>query len=414
MELLLFNDRCVVEVLESASPESLALLRRLGKGKTERKNSIHFCGMIHGDNGKASFFLPRQTGQTIENASLVLDCLAKYGREVTSRTGNWHADSGNAGLLYIIKALAEDFLAYGIYADRVRVASRDSGKPAWRETVRKEIPLLSQGGNVVYPAFRTTRTTDARNFPLSRVQAVVMCEIAEKFGWWLCGLSAHKAVLKSYDRPTEQRALWAKMLRSLLPTLFENRVINLVNLLVAYLEADSGVTEGGLVLGLEDFHTVWEHMLGKTLVGATEGWNSRLPRAAFRKREGGMDVQERGMQTDIVLETTDNASGERSLTIVDAKYYDATGTKSVPGWGDVVKQLFYERALKTVVPAADVSNCFVFPCRPNEGRKYTAVEMQDRAGNRLPTLGSFDCYYLGIENVMKSYVAGRQDLTLTD
>ena len=49
------------------------------------------------------------------------------------------------------------------------------------------------------------------------------------------------------------------------------------------------------------------------------------------------------MQTDIILED------EIGYTIIDAKYYSAKSANTAPGWPDIAKQFFYEKALREVV-----------------------------------------------------------------
>jgi len=68
--------------------------------------------------------------------------------------------------------------------------------------------------------------------------------------------------------------LWPGELRSLLPTLYANRPVFLAKSLIAYIEETAAHSEGEFVCGVEDFSSVWEHMLRKVLPGVEDGWNA--------------------------------------------------------------------------------------------------------------------------------------------
>ena len=117
------------------------------------------------------------------------------------------------------------------------------------------------------------------------------------------------------------------------------------------------------------------------------------------------------MQTDIILEDIS------SYTIVDAKYYAAKSAESAPGWPDIAKQMFYEKALREVVdtggaPASVIHNVFAFPGNSNEG-PLTSAEIRRADGASANTAFSpITCLYVSVREVLAFYVGGSQGVEL--
>jgi len=408
-------DRCKVEDLEKDHPLVLQRLHEHGIGKTEAKKGVQFCGLSWAGETESYIFLPRMSGsgileEDLKTAKLTMTVLAQYGREQNSRTGMKQGEHGNTGLLAVITDLALDFRGNGIYAERTRYRSRNSGKPDWPRTVVRELAFTTNGKNPVYPEMRTTRSVDSHENPLARIQAAVLGEILEHHGWWLEGSAKRKIELNQYKPPNTPRALWAHNLRQLLPGLYAARAISLANLLISYLENNRGQASGSFLYGVEDFHTLWEHMLRQVLNGVEGQWNQDLPVPAyFHKGENRFDKNQ-GMRTDIIIR-----NGNK-IVVVDAKYYDASTTGKPPGWGDIVKQLFYEFAIRGLLKEDEtVSGCFVFPQPTGQSGAYSHVailDTKDHPVSRFPDIG---CVYLDIKEIMNLYVArNKRDLPLEE
>ena len=399
-----------VGVLEEGHPEVISHLRCLGLGKTDSKRTVHFCGLAWADHTSACVFLPRKSfsgNPTTDRttATLTMQVLALYGREMANRPGVRSSGEGNTGLLATISELTSDFLQFGIYAERMQYRTRNNGKPLWSRTFVREMPLIGYNGSLIYPDIQTTRFVDSNDAFLACVQASVLLEIAEHHDWWLAGLKGKIPQLKHYKRPNLPRSMWAQKLRSTLPELFVTRTAHLAKTLIAYLEDTRARDIGNFSYGLEDFEMLWEHMLRAVLIGVEEGWNARLPRPAYVRRDLTQDVQTHGVRTDIVLRL------KNRLRVVDAKYYDADRVGKVPPLADVVKQLFYVAAVKSVVSKEDVAGCFVFPAESHGNGHYSKVIIVSRDNSRTPGFPTITCHYLDITEVMRAYVA-RQRLSV--
>lgn len=406
--LHILQDRTELSQLAEEHPALEAELRASRLGIRAGRSALQFCGLA-GVSLECSFvFLPRKSfsgaaDKDLQTARLTMRALARFGRDMTDRLGVSTGGEGDTGRLALVADLARDFLLYGIYSERSRHRSRTSGKPDWPRTITREPSFIGTDGSVVFPDIRTTRTKDSHASLLAQVQAAALLEITGQHGWWIDGLRGREDELKRHDVPRLPRALWATHLRLLLPELYASRTIMLANMLISYLANDPTSRSGETYYGVEDFHSVWEHMLRQVLIGVETGWNSRLPRPAYQQNDGRLCVQDRGLQTDIVMR-----DGSGCLHVIDAKYYDATHLGNAPALADIIKQFFYDIAISSLVPGELVKGHFVFPCMANEQPHFQSVAMYHRNGNSALGFPVINCHYLDIIQVMKAYTEARK------
>lgn len=387
-----------------------ALLTR-EMGKVDRRKQVHFCGMVRDDAGNTAVFLPHGAQKTTYHARLTMSALARYGNDASDRSFDLDGEAGNSGALSVILRLAEDFRQNGVFSERQRVLSQNSGKPDWKRTVTKELAFHLEGTGDIYTDIATSRTVASNETMLAQVQSLVLAEIIDHHGWWIDGLQSRHADLRGIQVPKEKRSQLPAILNNLLPRLYSRRAIFLATYLRYYLQEDRGSSGGNLVFGVEDFHSVWETMLRKTLVNVEASWNERLPKAVYTSgKHQAADAPERGMLTDIVLRKG------TELTVVDAKYYRATSGNTVPGWPDIAKQMFYELAVRSVVPkGTTVQNCFAFPSGMRGGGTFEKVVMMPRkAGGTVAGFPEIYCHYLDVGEIMQAYVNNRSDVVLPD
>lgn len=404
----ILQDRISVHHLEEQYQKLAVEMRTKGQGKTQQKERVHFCGLVCVNHSESYVFLPRnaQVKSSRSNqriARTTMKVLAKYGQDSRDRTGISSAENGQTGLISTIQDLADDFLRYGIFSERVRYATKNSGKPNWPRTVARELAMISSNGNIVYPNIRTSRTLNAHDSILAHIQVAVLLEIAEYHGWWLEGLGRRQSELKAYASPHFPRVMWRQKLHAILPNLFAQRAIRLTYSLLSYLDRNPKQNDGLTLYGVEDFHSVWERMLSEVILGVENGWNSRLPKPAYRdKSSGRVHAQERGMRTDIVVR--DGAA----LKVLDAKYYDATNPGNSPGWPDIVKQLFYHLALDSVTEDEVQPGSFVFPAVANGHGPYNEISVVDSEQAPIAAFPSVNCIYLSVAEVMEAYLGKRK------
>lgn len=403
----IFYDRVAVSDLGKRSRELLEVLRKYKIGKVDRKERVHFCGMVREPTGKLNIFLPHGAERDRAAARLTMLTLARYGNDSANRSFSTDGESGNSGTLAVITQLAEDFRKNGLLHERQRIITRNSGKPDWKRTVSRERAFYLEGTGEIFVDITTSRAVNSSDTLLAQIQAMVMSEIVDEHGWWLEGIRSRGSALNRVQRPKQKRSLLPKLLDDLLPRLYSQRSIFLATKLGRYLRECSASPDGSFVFGVEDFHTIWEAMLRNTLINVDDGWNQRLPKAVYQRVQGqGTDAPERGMLTDIVLRKG------TELTVVDAKYYQAISGGTVPGWQDIAKQMFYELAVLSVAgDAFSVRNCFAFPSKSGNSRPFVNVVMLHRDGsNHAAGFPGIDCHYLDVTAVMNAYVGRRIEL----
>jgi len=417
------SDRDPVAALDRHADTVLTAMRERGIGRLDDQKTVHYCGLIHHPEKGAVVFLPREakTGNSdvdLETASLTMRALARFGAETSKRDFEDDGEAGNPGALSVIKRLADDFRDRGLFSERIRQQTRNAGKPDWTRTIKRELAMPGHRGQPVFTDIQTSRATRSTDALLAQIQAAVVREIHVAHAWWLSGTSSRRQELLSCPRPPFPRTNWARKLDALLPSLYSGRSIFLAEYLRFYLRETRKSSDGMFVFGVSDFHSVWETMLRETILRSPHdrrrNWNSELPKPVYVLRETGKDdPRSRGMQTDIILE--DNSG----YTIVDAKYYAAKSAESAPGWPDIAKQMFYEKALREVVdiagePANRVDNIFAFPSNNCDGPLVSAEIRRADGASASTTFPPIKCVYVSVRDVLGSYVSGAQGVVLID
>ena len=209
------SDRDPIAVLDRHADTVLSAMRDWGIGRIDERETVHFCGLIHHPTEGAVVFLPREsrTGNPntdLETASLALKALARFGAETSKRNFIKDGESGNPGGLSVIKRLSDDFRENGLFSERIRHQTRNSGKPNWTKTVTREIAIPSHKGQPVFTDIRTSRAANSNNALLAQIQAAVIREIHSAHAWWLSGTSSRRQELLSCSRPAFPRSTWAR------------------------------------------------------------------------------------------------------------------------------------------------------------------------------------------------------------
>lgn len=416
-----FSDREQVSSLAQSFEKVKDVMSRWGIGKIDDRQTVHFCGLIQHPDLGTLVFLPREAKtnvphQDMKIGSMTMRALARFATENSEREFESDGETGNLNALSVIARLADDFAANGLFSERVRYKTRNSGKPDWVRTIKHELAVHSNGDQGFYSEVSTTRTNRSSEILLAQIQAAVIREIYSAHGWWLQQAGSRRHELFSCGRPPIPRRHWSKALDSMLTTLYSRRSIYVAKYLRHYLMETRASSDGSFVFGVEDFHAVWEAMLRETIIRSPHDrrrqWNSMLPKPVYlRTNEQPSERRARGMQADIILEN------ESSYTIVDAKYYAAKNADTAPGWPDIAKQIFYEKAIREVVDTntelpVSITNIFVFPGKLNHG-PLSEVVIQHTDGRAVSSaFPPVSCAYVAISDALFYYVRRSQGISL--
>lgn len=263
----------------------------------------------------------------------------------------------------------------------------------------------SGSGAPVYCDISTSRYSSFATSIVARIQSAVIREVHELHGWWLGSYFGDREMPRSEPFSDWPRSAWPRLLRLARRELFQSRAVNLVRMLLDYLEGTMETGAGAVMCGLSDFSTMWETMLRDTLDGVEHQWNSYLPGPRYKRAGGGFEEAGR-MELDIVVRRDDN------IIILDAKYYRADSKFSVPGVQDISKQIMYQRAVESTgrVAPERITNAFLFPGVKTARRPYEAIRFFLPDGSRVSGIPQIECQYVSVADVVTAY-AGRAKLS---
>jgi len=378
-----------------------------------------FCGVVMlGD--RVHVFVPRSSeykslsnSEQVSFAAATLRAVEKYGREKNARVDLKDADDGSQGLskLSLVRNLLDDFRGYGIYSRRRIIRSFNNAKPDWNRTISRSVAMLDKSGRPVYLDIHCTKKKYFTDTEVSAIHAHIIRDLDRKFAWMLTGKSGLIAPeLSDYPEPASTSSYQIYILQKELQQTYAERDIRLLKYLIQYLKNESGEQNSHFIAGVRSFHFAWEHMLRNVLSGVIEV-NHLLPAPCYISSAGEvLSANEKSMRTDIVLE--DLHTGR--LSVVDAKYYAASSPNNAPGWGDLVKQFFYAKALKLIKPESTIRNIFVFP-----GKKSHLFAARVRSRKEVPEqfhdeeFSPVECSYVCPIELVEHYSAGRKMKQLT-
>lgn len=371
--------------------------------------TISFSGIVMTSTG-VSVFLPRNSPIPPQNsligyryASLLMKGLKRYTHDKALHKINSEGDGVLGGSRFsVIFDLLEDYTTYGLYAQRFRESVMNTGKPDWRRTVASQVAFVGDSGPIYLDVYGS-RLRSVSNCEVARIHAFVVRELDQAYSWVITGSDVSIAdAVADIPLPIESKESMIRVLEKELSVIYSEREIRLIGLLIDYIRNTHGKKTSKEIIGLRYFHGMWEKMLNSTLKWVFPV-NSLLAIPAYRFADGSLrPAASKAQQTDTVMKSLD---GNR-FVVVDAKYYGAKGFKSAPGWGDIVKQFFYAKALGSYSKGADVDNAFVFP----GSGPLRSIHMQERKSLQVLDLDypSIRCTYIEPMELLECYVSGRK------
>jgi len=416
----IYFDRALLSSLPSNLAEEIRRRGLILGNKVKEAKKVSFVGMLK-LNECTYVFLPRSVKNDIHEkqlslASNTLQAVTKYGRENKKNIDIMDGGDGRQGLdqLSIIFELLDDFRQNGIYTTRRDIRKLNLGKTDWKKTVNRVTPFPTKSGQPVYLDTHGIKRQYFNNCEIAMIHANVIHHLDIHFSWIVTGtLQAIAPELKDYSLPKGNITHQISRLTNELNQTYSDRDIRLLKLLIRYLKTDSGTDRSDFILGVQKFHFCWEHMLGKVL-DHTVNLNRKLPAPVYIDKDGEvLTADKKGMRTDIIMH--DKVTNK--YTIADAKYYAATEITNAPGWGDIVKQLFYEKALKTLDIDASIKNTFIFPGTAGNFKEVKIRDKQKSTETGLIYIEDFKpiyCYYTDPMEVINHYLKGKKMAQLTD
>lgn len=367
---------------------------------------VSFCGLVS-YQGMNYFFFPRQSDiekiklDPEQYTALLMQALYKFVQHSKTQVTNPEEGADETGFekLEMFEYLIKDFQQHGIFKNEEVLLRKNSGKTDWKKTINRSVSFPDSSGRPVYLDVYGKQRMSSQS-EITRIHAGILQQVYRNYGFIFTGKNKVPYSLKQYGETILSTDAQISVLKNEMRNHFADRQSLLLKTLIEYLEAYKGNESKNQIIGVTRFHVAWEHMLSKCLDNVID-INSRLPKPVFIKHDGkAIPAKKSGMRTDIVIED----KAVKKLTVLDAKYYDATTVENAPGWADLVKQFFYEKAISIMPEFKDYQfeNVLIFP-----GQKsvFDKIHMQEQnTGNYLDTDFPFvKCIYLDPLDVIEKY-----------
>ncbi|MGP2517604.1 LlaJI family restriction endonuclease [Yersinia sp. 2545 StPb PI] len=400
--LQFFTDRLPIGQL----PEDLSIKMRKQGLIAPDHHRIRFCGLFSWCGGTA-VFLPVNSNtkhQPELSAYYLLQTLNRYYSDKLIGIQDTNGDSLiGVSLLSLSISIYEDYITNGLYVRRNKFHSINRGKVNWSRTVSRHIPFPSETATV-YLDLESSQMRYVSDCETARIHAAVIRDITIKLGVLLYGEEMVSDMkLKILPMPSGDTETQLAYLNRELSMSYSDRDITLIKSLEYYINDTQGSDDSTLIIGTRHFHNIWEAMLHKALLGEKR-FNQKLPVPYYLQDGIYHEVAEKGQRTDTIISNNTN----QNFAVVDAKYYTASTPKDAPGWPDLVKQFFYEKAVRSVVGEyASVTTHFVFP---GKNKKLISAHVGKRGQGRIGLLDKnagypvIHCHYYDPVALMESYV----------
>lgn len=324
--------------------------------------------------------LPNSKKLILNHIRLLFKVLLKYRQEANLETEEIELMGGKEGKhrenLFTAYHLIKDFTINGLLTRELTFnSSRQSGRIDWTATINKKQPVFSQG-NVIYTETISRKTSIDSQNKLYLLHKYCIYKSIYKYGW-LFGLDLEGANLN----PPELNfniSFAINLLKNELNSTFVEREINVIKMMIDFLKGlEAEKTEEKLeTLITPYFQNVWEYICSIIFNNQYNNLKDIIPKLRW---EIESDAPVQSQRPDILV------LQDKKMYILDAKYYNIR--TNLPGWYDVVKQLFYAFTIirniksenftlrnknleKKLRKIDNIENIFLFPSEESEPIKY--------------------------------------------
>lgn len=324
---------------------------------------VHFCGLISCSD-QIAIFLPRNSEIRIDTdksfiARNLLTSIQRYQSMLNSskETSDEGQDIIGKKSLSLIVSLLEDYKLNGIYIRRIKKETRNNGNINWNKTICR-MQSFTVGNDLFYPETYGRHHRVVSDSEISRIHAQVIRELCEKFGWIVFTepLSTEQSLhnIPFFHGNDDNKIA---LLKNELSVTYSDRDIFLLKDLIQYLEMQSGHESNEFVIGIREFHVIWEKMLDTCLLHTVK-MNHRLTAPVYKIGDTYHLASARGYRTDTILKNPN----KNEYIIIDAKYYGAKNIHTAPGLADIIKQFYYAKSVKNIdLKSGEARNVFIFP-----------------------------------------------------
>ncbi|EIF5974304.1 LlaJI family restriction endonuclease, partial [Salmonella enterica subsp. enterica serovar Altona] len=327
---------------------------------------IHFVGLVY-FKGKPYIFLPRNSdlnkfqqysiAEKEKIARELMSSIHMYQQSKKNSIDNRDNGEGFIGEenLTLIISLLDDFNLNGLYKRRSKRKIYNAGKINWKKTIHSFQPYPSDNSPLYLEYEGVSKRTEFDS-EISKIHAGIIYDISKDLGWLTYSEPAYyESVLNSIGRSELSEEIQIATIKKELDTIYSERDIYLLKSISNYLEKNSGYNKSNIIIGIKEFHGMWESILGSVLNNRIN-INKKFAAPVYKISNKYILASSRGQKTDIVLKIND------SYFIIDAKYYRASNANNAPSLPDIIKQFYYVKSMSLIEKeAVEIFSVFVFP-----------------------------------------------------
>jgi len=297
--------------------------------------------------------------------------------------------------------IIEDFEKYGLINRSKTISSPIyPGRIEWSTTIRKTTPYQNHGRTIYLTPIMNHNVNDT-NDSIRAIHEYVVDSCINLWGW-LLGYT-EEIYVDELPMSLEEAIYILDIARN---DSYVQRESTLFSLLIEYLKALSGnfETRRYEIFATPYFSFVWEAICGHVFENQYASLKVLVPQPIWVSDVIEKSVSQRPDSLFI--------SGDR-IFILDAKYYDYK--ISVPGWHDIVKQVFYKYTIEKHmimqsyyshgIELKNISNIFMLP--GNEKYDFTYLGYAEVEG--IPELGKIQTFTMDLRKAMFCYAFRRRD-----
>lgn len=385
--------------------DGLVARRVLRQDTKSRDFRIEFVGVAITSRGSISV-VPRVPGAVNYSFAAILRLMRRYFLRSDAREPY---ESAAADLHFQDDRLVREFDAFlallswyrehGLYRQETRAMVTGGGRPDWRRTFARSDVLVSDG-RVLYVQPVSSRRTYNPSM-VGSLQLHFLRTLSDRFGFSPPSeieAEIHWSLPLDADPVTRSGAqLLVSRIQAEKRSVFRGDRLVLLDILLALLGGSAGLDgpEGLRLYGTTSFYMVWEdacrHYFSAS--GFSDIPELAQPQWKLRNSLGRWSREHGGEQRpDIALRRGD------VHVVLDAKYYYPFPV-SRPGWGDIVKQIYYQESLPA--EKGEIINCFLMPGLARD--RFTFAGYVEVEGLGVRAFPSVEAWLLNPAHVLEAY-----------
>lgn len=255
--------------------------------------------------------------------------------------------------------IIKDFVEHGLYIEQEDAEKfTQTGKMNFKKTINSCNPLYTQQGPIYLKYISDTKKQNDQNF-IRLIQTTIINEISQDFGWMI-GFNFKLPV----DRKIQLNSQTQQILNQKLNQSFNTRKINLIKLLIKYINNKSkGIKEGKkLFVGMANLF--WEDLIDYVVGNTSKKDLKKYFYVNHAYVNGGKTNILHPLMPDSVYKD------DKNIIIIDSKYYI---NNNLPDNNDLNKQFIYLlKAYQKFNKYDNFGNCFILP---TDKTSYTSNEI---------------------------------------